>query len=155
MRLFRSIVTALPFVALISTSACDSPSPVPSGVVTLRKEQGVDLFSGEVRSPGDYKNSDLVARASGNGLSLTTGGPSPVVSRPINWFVGAGGVEQRFNSLAEVPDERPGEDLVGTNTLVRQGEGFVTKSGDGYWTRGWIQATDGASVTVQFAIITD
>jgi hypothetical protein len=150
MRLFPSLVAALPLAAVVSVSACDSASPVPSGVVTLRKEQGVDFFSGEVMIPGDYRNSDLVARASGGGLSLTTGGPSPVESRPVNWFLGAGGVEARFESLAEVPDERPDAGMTGSNTQVRAGEGFVTRSADGYWTRGWIQATDGASVTVAF-----
>jgi hypothetical protein len=157
MRLSRS-VAALPLASLVtltSLSACDSASPVPSGRVTLRKEQGVDFFSGEVRIPGDYKNSDLIARASGDGLSLTTGGTSPVATRPINWFVGGGGVEQRFGSLAEVPDERPDADMTGSNTQVRAGEGFVTRSADGFWTRGWIQATDGASVTIDFELLPD
>jgi hypothetical protein len=155
MRLLQPFFAALPLVAALSITACDSASPVPSGLVTLRKEQGVDLFSGEVRVPGDYKNSDLIARASGSGLSLTTGGPNPVTTRPINWFLGAGGVEQRFGSLAEIPDTRPTSDMTGSNTSVREGEGFVTRSADGFWTRGWIQSTDGTSVTIQFELLPD
>lgn len=154
--LWRGALAALPLSALVPAfAACDSSSPVPSGVVTLRKEQGVDFFSGEVRIPGDFDNSDLIARTSGSGLSLTTGGPSPVETRPINWFLGAGGVEERFDSLAEVPVTRPGADMTGSNTAVRAGEGFVTRSARGDWTRGWIQATDGTSVTIAFELLPD
>jgi hypothetical protein len=156
-RLFapRPVLASLALAALLPLAACDTESPVPSGLVTLRKDQGVDFFSGVVQIPGDFDNSDLIARTSGSGLSLTTGGPSPVETRPINWFLGAGGVEQRFGSLAEVPDTRPDAGMTGSNTSVREGEGFVTKSARGHWTRGWIQATDGTSVTIAFELLGD
>lgn len=132
-------------------TGCDSGDVVgTSGTVTLTKEQGVEFIGGTVQATGNYKDSDLIARVSGNNMSLVTGGDSPTNNRPINWFFGGGGIMQRFDSLADVPTVAPDDTMTQPNLAAKTGHGFVVRTSKKTWTRGWISAADSTSVTIQF-----
>lgn len=147
----RSLALALIALAA-ATSGCDSdPSPAVSGTVTLHAEEGIDLHSGKVQKPGNFKNSDLYVTSNGSSLELIPGGASPTQSRPVNWFVNGGGVNQTFDSLASVPDEAPATDAMGVPLVhAKTGNGFVALRRAGGYTKGWISAADGTAVTIEF-----
>jgi len=139
---------------LVLVAACDpgsDPGNPASGTVTFGADEGVDLFSGRVRDPGNYANSDLVASKNGDGLKLSTGGDSPTHNRHVNWFKTGGGVPRSFASLAEVPDERPTELMVDPLVKAKTGNGFLVERADGGFTKGRIVSADATSVTLEFA----
>jgi len=149
-----SVILCLSLAVACVAAGCDSSDPgdPASGEVTFGADEGVDLFSGKVRDPGNYANSDLFASANGDGLKLSTGGEDIVHSRPVNWFKTGGGVAQRFDSLAEVPTDPPADGAVIEPLInARTGNGFVVERADGGYTRGWIKSADTSSVTIEFA----
>jgi len=147
-------VACIPLLAMVAPVACDAGSGgagVSSGTVTFGAEEGVDFITGRVASPGHFGNSDLYATRSGTGLKLTTGGPNPTVNRPINWFLGPGGVHLTFASLDEVPEEPPDEGMTAALIRARPGNAFVVLTSGGTWVRGWLADADGEAVTIVFA----
>ncbi|MCA9513552.1 MAG: hypothetical protein KC635_01265 [Myxococcales bacterium] len=140
-------------LALAPLAACDSAgggSHVTSGTVTFSIEQGVDFYSGQVVDHANYQNADLIGTSSGTGVKLATGGPSPTENRPVNWFLGTGGVHQTFASLAEVPTTRPDSTMTASLVKAKAGNGFVLEAHGGAYVHGWIQSADGQTVTIQF-----
>lgn len=137
---------------LLLLAACDSGggSLASSGTVVIEAGQGVSFATGQLRSPGNFKNSDLFASANGTALKLATGGPSPTTNNPVTWFRTAGGVHETFANLDEVPTTLPTAD--DTEALVRAaaGNGFVAQAHDGGYVRGWISTADRTSVTLQW-----
>lgn len=146
------IALAFLALALVATPACDSGGgggPV-SGTVTLAKDQGVDFHTGALQAPGNFKNSDVFTASNGNALQLITGGDSPTVNRPANWFLGSGGVHQTFPSLADVPDVPPTDDMTASLIKTKTGNGFIVATHAGALVRGWVASADAATVTIQF-----
>ncbi len=146
------IALALLALALVGPPACDSGGgggPV-SGTVTLAKDQGVDFHTGAVQDPGNFKNSDVFTASNGSALQLITGGDSPTVNRPANWFLGNVGVHQTFPSLADVPDAPPTDDMTASLIKARAGNGFIVVTHAGALVRGWVASADASAVTIQF-----
>jgi len=143
-----TLLTLLTFLTLLG--ACDDTLVGASGTVTLQHEEGVEFIDGTHQRPGNYRDSDLIAFRAGSSLSLVTGGPNPTVYRPINWFVGGGGVMRRFDSLADVPTEAPSDAMASPNNRAQVGHGFVALTSRGTYTRGWIAEADGSKVTIEF-----
>lgn len=144
-------LAAIALVSLVFTACGDEAVVGVSGTVTLGIEQGVEFVDGTTQSPGNYRDSDLIARKSGSNISLATGGSSPTDNRPINWFRTDGGVLQRFDSFDAVPSDRPDDTMTTPNLAARAGHGFVVLTSRGTWTRGFVEAADGTSVTITFA----
>jgi hypothetical protein len=142
---------AIAVASLVSAACGDEAIVGASGTVTLGIEQGVEFIDGTTQSPGNYRDSDLIARKSGTNISLATGGSSPTESRPINWFRTDGGVLQRFDTFDAVPSDRPDDTMTTPNLAARAGHGFVVLTSRGTFTRGFIEAADGTSVTITFA----
>ena len=141
---------------MMTAAGCDDGEVIgASGTVTLRVDQGVDLVSGQFQAVGNYRDSDLIARRSGSRISLVTGGSTPTSNRPINWFMGGGGVLQRFDNLAAVPKDAPGDSMTQPNLGAQMGHGFVVKTAKGSWTRGWVEAADSESATIVFEHLAD
>lgn len=148
---FKPFLAAV-LVGLLGLSACGDEVVIgASGTVTLGIEQGVEFIGGTTQSPGNYRDSDLIARKSGSNISLATGGSSPTENRPINWFRTDGGVLRRFDSFDAVPSDRPDDAMTSPNLSARAGHGFVVLTSRGTWTRGFVEAADGTSVTITFA----
>ncbi|MFO0745686.1 MAG: hypothetical protein U1F43_08435 [Myxococcota bacterium] len=141
------------FLLLGLGAGCDSPSsgPAVSGTVTLHADDGVDLHSGKVQTPGNFKNSDLYASSNGSSLELASGGATPTQNRPVNWFVTPGGVNETFESLAAVPDDLPSGTSGTPLVHAKTGNGFVVERKDGGYSKGWVKAADATSVTIEFA----
>jgi hypothetical protein len=148
------LATAL-LAATLLVACGDDAIVGTSGTVTLRAEQGVEFIDGTFQAVGNYRDSDMIARRSGSNLMLVTGGPNPTVYRPINWFMGDGGLLRRFGSLAEVPKNAPPESMTQPNVLAREGHGFVALTSRGTWTRGFITAAAEGSVTIAFEHLAD
>ena len=148
----KTVLSWLSALMIVAAAGCADGGGGGSaaGAVTFGADEGVDFGSGQVKSPGNYVNSDLFATANGALLRLSTGGSSPTKSRPVNWFK-PGGVPWTFESLDEVPDETPGEAMGLPLLNGAPGNGFVALSMDGAWVKGWIEAIDGSSVTLHFA----
>ena len=145
---------ALAFVVLaaLTFGACDSggaSGPV-SGTLTLAKDQGVDFHTGQLQVPGNFKNSDIYSASNGTALELMTGGDNPTANRPVNWFVGNGGVHQTFASLADVPDVPPSADMTEVLVHAKTGNGFIVTTHRGALVRGWVASADASSVTIEF-----
>lgn len=156
----KRAITFVAFVTLgaLTTSAlaaCDDPGGEPgdpvAGTITLGPDEGVDFFSGKLRDPGNYANSDLIASRNADGLKLSTGGDSATHSRLVNWFKTGGGVPRTFASLAEVPTDRPGETMNEPLVKAKTGNGFLVERADGGYTKGWIASAVGTSITIEFA----
>jgi len=147
------IALALLALVFLATPACDSSGggggPV-SGTITLGKDDGVDFHTGALQDPGNFKNSDLFTASNGTALGLITGGDSPTVNRPANWFLGTGGVHRTFSSLAEVPDEPPSEDMTASLIKAKTGNGFIVTTHRGALVRGWVSFADADTVTIEF-----
>lgn len=152
----RIAISVAVLFALIPLAACDSSggAHVTSGTVTFSIEEGVDFTSGRVIDRANYQNADLIATSSGSGVKLATGGPTPADNRPVNWFIGAGGVHKTFGSLAEVPATVPDATMTASLVKAKAGNGFVLLAHGGAYVHGWIAAADGQSVTVQFEPLT-
>lgn len=146
------IPLALLTLVFIALPACDSSGgggPV-SGSITLKKDEGVDFHTGALQDPGNYKNSDLYTSSNGTALQLSTGGDSPADNRPVNWFVGNGGVHLTFASLAEVPDEPPSDAMTASLIKTKTGNGFIVVTHKGAMVRGWVSFADADTVTIEF-----
>ena len=143
----KRLLTLLLPLALLAFSGCgDGEGNAPysgSGQVTLNADTGIDFTTGLFQAKGNYATSDIYATSGGQYLKLASGGPSPTKNRPVDFFLGAGGIHETFDSLAEVPAISP--DASKTQALVKAktGNGFVVENSDGSVTRGWIvEATD-------------
>ena len=151
--LARTLLASLFCLLLVFASAgCDSSgdSAQATGTVTIGLEEGVDLTTGRVQRPGNFQNSDLIATAAGSHVRLATGGDNPVDSRPVNWFVTASGLFEKFASLAEVPGEKPADGQTAPQIRTETGNGFVVQTMRGTWSRGWISSASSRSVTIEF-----
>lgn len=142
----------LGFITLVALNvACaDDSSPPDQGRVTLVNDQGIDFASGAVADPGNYANSDIYATNNGDaGMKLTTGGANPAANRPITWFRSGGGIPATFDDLASVPSAPPPTTY---DALVhaKQNNGFLLRAENGDLVRGWLEAADASSVTVQW-----
>lgn len=145
---------SLTFLALTLGAGCDADGGAPSvqpGTVALAAEQGVDFHAGARVEPGNFANSDLYASRNGTALKLATGGPSPVVNHPVNWFMGANGLHRTFASIDEVPSEPPSDAMTDSLVRARAGNGFVLRTHRGVWVRGWIASADADEVTITWA----
>lgn len=139
---------------VIASVACDSssePGDPVAGTITLGPDEGVDLFSGALKEPGHYGNSDLIASRNADGLKLSTGGDSPTHNRRVNWFKTGGGVPRTFASLDEVPTDRPTEGMNEPLIKAKTGNGFLVERADGGFTKGWVASAEGTLVTIEFA----
>ena len=125
-----------------------------SGVVTLNADEGVVFASGEIL-PGDKFNQvDLLATDNGDRLRLATGGATTTKPNPVNWFPASGGLYQMFESLDDVPADKP-TDSTGTSMLkTTSGYGFVIQNyvSEGY-TVGWIQSSSPTEVIIEYEVI--
>jgi hypothetical protein len=147
-------VTVLWFA--LSTAACgdEASAPPQSGSTILTRGTGLDFTTGRLENPGTYANTDLYATENGDsGMRLATGGDSPTQNRPIIWFRNAGMVLETYDSLSEVPTDRPtGVDFL---TNAKTGYGFVLQSIDGDYIRGWISNATATSVSVEWDRLID
>ncbi len=156
----RAILLALSVVLTwaLGVAACDSGGGTAetgevtptSGTVTLSVGQGVEFLSGTVSDPGGFNNSDLWTAENGDSIQLFTGGETIIKVRPVNWFKTAGGVNSTFDSLADVPDELPGDDYGLPLQKAKTGNGFVMLSAHDGYTKGWIEEASATSLTVVF-----
>lgn len=137
---------------LVACDSAESVDPV-AGTVSFGADEGVDMLRGTVQDPGNFQNSDLFASRNGGALKLSTGGANPTVNRPVTWFKNGGGVPQKYDSLAEVPNDLPPNEQPEPLLTTQVGNGFVLQRKDGGYSKGWIEAASGESITVQFAPI--
>lgn len=147
------VLLILPWAAL---AACaDDPTGPRAGTLTMGADEGLDFVAGAVRSPGNFKNSDLYAAANGDlGLQLLTGGPDATKNRPVVWFKSAGGLPETFDSFEAVPTT-PAEDTDTEQlTHAKAHYGFVLETHTGTQVKGWIVSADKDSVTIQFGPLT-
>ena len=144
-----AVVLILPWAAL---AACaDDPTGPRAGTLTMGADEGLDFVSGSVRSPGNFKNSDLYAAANGDlGLKLLTGGPDATKNRPIVWFKGPGGLPATFDAFDDVPNTPAADTDTEQLTHAKAHYGFVLETHTGTQVKGWIEAADKDSVTIQF-----
>lgn len=107
--------TLIALVALVA--ACDADEgeqagcrqPV-SGLVTLKVTDGLVFDTGSVTSEAEAMTSDLISYKSGSTVDLKSGIEVGTVDRlPLRWFRTPGGAGIRYDSLAAVPWEPPGE----------------------------------------------
>ena len=138
------LLVVLSLMLFIGCGDGDGESPYSgSGKVTLNADNGIDFTTGVFQAKGNYATSDIYATSGGQHLKLASGGPSPTKNRPVDFFLGAGGIHETFGSLDQVPAISP--DATKTQALVKAktGNGFVVENSDGSVTRGWIaEATD-------------
>lgn len=148
------LVRALTFTALLVaalTPACgdDATPPPATGTATLTKNTGLDLTTGQVVTPGNYRNSDLFATENGSsGLRLATGGANPTDNRPIVWFRNAGNVLRTFASLSEVPTDTPS--FADTLPNAKTGYGCVLRTAGGDHVRCFVSSATATSVTIEW-----
>ena len=101
----RASVLWLIFCFLCITPACvgGGDGGSKSGEVTLTEDTGIDLVTGQFQEKGNSATSDIYATAGSSYLKLTSGGKI-TNPRPVNFFLGQGGVHETFGSLSEVPE---------------------------------------------------
>ena len=149
----RTLWILLPFALLALTGCGDgdgTSSYTGSGQVTLTADTGIDFTTGQFQTKGNYATSDIYATSGGQHLKLASGGPSPTKNRPVDFFLGAGGIHETFGSLAEVPAIPPDPGKTQALVKAKTGNGFVVENSDGSFTRGWIiEATD-TQVRIQY-----
>jgi len=137
--------------AFITLPACadEATDPPAAGRVTFARDQGVSFTTGALMAPGNFSNSDVFASANGSWLKLSSGGSSPTVTRPMAWYVNGGGIPLEFQALSEVPATDPGG---GANYIgnAKPHLAFVVETALGDRVRGWIEAGDATSVTLQW-----
>ena len=144
------------FVALTLFSlsiACaegDAPTYDGSGEVMLTADTGVDFATGTFQSKGNYASSDIYATAGSGHLKLASGGPSPTKNRPVDFFLGLGGIHETFGDLAEVPAIVPADDKTQSLINAKTGNGFVVLGADGSVTRGWIRDADATRLVIVY-----
>ncbi len=152
-RAMRRLCLTLPlFLVLALLAACDSGggSYPTAGTTTITPDQGINFHTGQLQDPGNFKNSDLFATQNGSALKLATGGDTPTVNNPANWFRSGGGVHETFASLVDVPETTPTDDMTDSLVKAKVGNGFVIRTHGGLYVRGWIEAASDASVTIQW-----
>ena len=148
-RLFVTLI--LMTCSILWTCAdADGPGFEGHGEVSLTADTGIDFSTGTFQAKGNYANSDLFATAGSSHLMLATGGSSPTKNRPVNFFLGPGGIHGTFASLDDVPAETPPSDMTQSLIHAKTGNGFVLMRADGGYTRGWIKSADGLKVTIQY-----
>ena len=123
-----------------------------SGEVTLTADTGVDLVAGEFQEKGNSTTSDIYATAGNSYLKLSSGGKI-TNPRPVNFFLGPGGVHQTFGSLAEVPEDFPEGSLNAALVHAKEGNAFVVEMSNGGYAKGWIRAASPTEVTLEYARI--
>jgi len=136
------------FVSLASC-ADEATDPPAAGRITFARDQGVSFTTGALMAPGNFSNSDVFASANGSWLKLSSGGSSPTVTRPMAWYVNGGGIPLEFQALSEVPTTDPG-DATSYIGNAKPHLAFVVETALGDRVRGWIEAGDAASVTLQW-----
>lgn len=146
----------LVFLAFASLAACadEGSDPPASGRVTFARDQGVSFTSGAVMAPGNFSNTDVFASANGSWLKLSSGGSSPTETRPMAWYLNGGGIPLEFQAMSEVPSTDPG-DTVSYIGNAKPHLAFVVETALGDRVRGWIEAGDASSVTLQWERIVE
>ena len=145
---------ALVLMALALGGGCvDGGSTSDDGSVTLTADTGFDFAKGKFQSNGNYGNSDIYATAGNNHLKLSSGGEKITSPRPVNFFLGAGGIHQTFESLAAVPDDTPDDTMTAALVKAKQGNAFVVKTSSGGYAKGWIRSATEAEVTIEWTLI--
>jgi hypothetical protein len=135
---------------LWTCAEADGTSFAGHGEVSLSADTGIDCSTGTFQAKGNYANSDLFATAGSSHLKLATGGSDPTKNRPVNFFLGLGGIHETFVSLDDVPAGIPTSDMTQSLIHAKTGNGFVLMRADGGYTRGWITYADGVKVTIQY-----
>ena len=128
----------------------DTAADISSGTMTLTKDTGIDFVSGTFQEKGNSYNSDSYATAGNNHSKLSSGGEMLSQPRPVNFFLGAGGFHQVFDSLAEVPDEYPDSSMTSALVKAKLGNAFVVQTASGGYAKGWISASSPTEVTIQW-----
>lgn len=147
----KSPVIAFALLALVSLAACadEASDPPAAGRVTFGRDQGVSFTTGAVMAPGNFSNTDVFASANGSWLKLSSGGSSPTVTRPMAWYLNGGGIPVEFQAMGEVPDTDP-SDSASYIGNAKPHLAFVVETALGDSVRGWIEAGDATSVTLQW-----
>lgn len=153
----KTSILALLGLLLLSLSACDSDtagegpgSALGRTTLTLGAENGVDFSTHAKVDKANFANSDLFATDNGDALKLATGSDKPTTNRPVNFFLGSGGIHQTFGSLDEVPGDKPDASLTASLPKAKTGNAFVVQGADGAYTKGWIQSATASTVTIVF-----
>ena len=121
-----------------------------NGNMTLTADTGIDFVSGTFQAKGNWNTSDIYATAGNNHLKLSSGGEKITDPRPVNFFLGAGGMHQTFGSLSEVPDEFPDDTMKASLVKAKQGNAFVVQTSSGGYAKGWISAATDTEVTIEW-----
>ena len=95
---------------ITATAEPDLPEPL-GHVITLHDGTGIDVVADAFVPDASFANADLFATHNSDGLRLSTGGPSPTVSRPVNWFIGTDSKPILFSSFADIPAVLPPDDM--------------------------------------------
>ena len=119
-----------------------------SGTVTLTADTGIDFTTGVFQAKGNYVTSDIYATAGSGYLKLASGGPSPTKNRPVDFFLGPGGIHETFANLAAVPAVTPDPEKTQSLVHAKTGNGFVVVGSDGSVTRGYIEQADATRVVI-------
>ena len=121
-----------------------------NGTMTLTADTGIDFVKGTFLEKGNSYNSDIYATAGNNHLKLSSGGEMISQPRPVNFFLGAGGIHETFESLADVPDEYPDSSMTAALVKAKQGNAFVVQTASGGYAKGWISASSATEITIQW-----
>jgi len=121
-----------------------------NGTIGLSADTGINFVTGKFQEKANYNNSDIYATAGNNHLKLASGGEKITDPRPVNFFLGAGGIHETFESLAAVPDEFPDDTMKASLVKAKQGNAFVVKTSSGGYAKGWISAATNTEVTIQW-----
>lgn len=138
-------------VDVTATAGPDLPEPL-GHVVTLQDGTGIDVAAAALVANASFANADLFATHNGDGLRLSTGGPSPTVSRPVNWFIGADKKPQLFSTFTGIPAVLRDADMTAALPIAVQRVGFVLQTEDGGWARGWVRDVTWDSFTGQWRV---
>ena len=120
------------------------------GTVTLTADTGIDFTTGIFQSKGNYATSDIYVTSGGEHLMLASGGLNPTKNRPVDFFLGAGGIHETFDTLSQVPAIPPSADKTQSLIKAKTGNGFVVENSDGSITRGWIRSAGDAGLVIDY-----
>ena len=150
------LLIALTLLACLSCSTERRSRLIDSGTITLGADQGVVFETGEI-IPGDKFNQvDLLATENGSRLRLATGGATTAKPNPVNWFDSSSGIPETFNSLDEVPNDKPTGSTGASMLKTETGIGFVLEnyvSSYGGYTKGYIRQATATEVVIDYVII--
>ena len=121
-----------------------------SGSMTLNADSGIDFVTGTFQENGNWNNSDIYATAGSSHLKLASGGEKITDPRPVNFFLGAGGLHETFDSLAAVPNEYPDDTMKASLVKAKQGNAFIVQTSSGGYAKGWISAASDSQVTIEW-----